>query len=79
MLTLQEARLFLEQERGIVVTRQALHQYLQRHKAACHEYRGEKRTALWMIPKRLLLAYQPSLRHQQAGKQRNTSETDSKK
>ena len=78
MLTLSKSIAYLA-ERGIKVSRQALHLYVQKHAEHCQKItsvRGE-RAALWLVPESLLDDYSPSLQHQEAGKIRLNNRKDS--
>lgn len=69
MMTLKQAVEYLRKERGIKVTRQAVHLFVQRHSDKCQRIEGPqgKRAALWLLPTSLLDTYQPSVHHQTVG------------
>jgi hypothetical protein len=68
MYSVSEARVHLR-ERGITVSRQALHGLIARHREQCERIGGSQQKAgLWRIPASLLKKYRPSPQHQQAGR-----------
>lgn len=66
--TISEAKDYVEQ-RGIKISRQALHLFVQRNRSRCKQIgkRGSGSPTLWQIPQSLLDSYAPSKQHQQAG------------
>ena len=66
--TMSEAQAFLK-TKGIAVTRQSLHLFIQRHKDQCTP-RGQRvdgAAYFWTIPHHLLATYAPSKYNQDAG------------
>lgn len=69
MLTVQEAREYLKKERGITVSRQAIHGLIARSRAECERIGGSKKKAgIWLIPFALLRHYRPLAQQQEAGR-----------
>lgn len=61
MYSVSEARVHLR-ERGITVSRQALHGLIARHREQCERIGGSQQKAgLWRIPASLLKKYRPLL------------------
>lgn len=67
-LTISQALRYLKSQRGISVSRQALHLYVRRKKNECEQIAEPgRKVVLWLVPVTLLDSYAPSSQNQEAG------------